>query len=131
LLRTRLSLRPLFSWAKTCLHDSGAFAPRDCAGVSIFIARSKCDDPPSLAMRAIVGLESAEAPLRVGGTNSWLLVCGSMDCLAEPVIGPRFARTRWLALTVEATGCLKFESEIATRPVNGPVARLSSRGRCS
>jgi hypothetical protein len=78
-----------------------------------------------------VGLESAEAPVRVGGTNSWLLVCGSMDCFAEPVIGPRFARTRWLALTVEATGCLKFESEIATRPVNGPVARLSSRGRCS
>jgi len=23
-----------------------------------------------------------------------------MDCFAEPVIGPRFARTRWLAMTV-------------------------------
>jgi hypothetical protein len=23
--------------------------------------------------------------------------CGTMDCFAEPVIGPRFARTRWLA----------------------------------
>jgi len=22
-----------------------------------------------------------------------------MDCFAEPVIGPRFARTRWLAMT--------------------------------
>jgi hypothetical protein len=25
--------------------------------------------------------------------------CGAMDCFAEPVIGPRFARTRWLAMT--------------------------------
>ncbi|RZN10676.1 hypothetical protein CWO91_12345 [Bradyrhizobium genosp. SA-3] len=25
---------------------------------------------------------------------------GSLDCFAEPVIGPRFARTRWLAMTV-------------------------------
>ncbi|RZN09720.1 hypothetical protein CWO91_16190 [Bradyrhizobium genosp. SA-3] len=24
-----------------------------------------------------------------------------LDCFAEPVIGPRFARTRWLAMTVE------------------------------
>ena len=24
---------------------------------------------------------------------------GGMDCFAEPVIGPRFARTRWLAMT--------------------------------
>ncbi|SPP91762.1 protein of unknown function [Bradyrhizobium vignae] len=23
-----------------------------------------------------------------------------LDCVAEPVIGPRFARTRWLAMTV-------------------------------
>jgi len=25
--------------------------------------------------------------------------CGGMDCFAEPVIGPRCARTRWLAIT--------------------------------
>jgi hypothetical protein len=25
--------------------------------------------------------------------------CGALDCFAEPVIGPRFARTRWLAMT--------------------------------
>ncbi len=25
-----------------------------------------------------------------------------LDCVAEPVIGPRFARTRWLAMTEEA-----------------------------
>jgi len=24
-----------------------------------------------------------------------------MDCFAEPVIGPRLARTRWLAMTME------------------------------
>jgi len=26
-------------------------------------------------------------------------VCGAMDCFAEPVIGRRFAPTRWLAMT--------------------------------
>ncbi|RZN12251.1 hypothetical protein CWO91_05020 [Bradyrhizobium genosp. SA-3] len=26
-----------------------------------------------------------------------------LDCFAEPVIGPRFARTRWLAMTTLAT----------------------------
>jgi hypothetical protein len=31
------------------------------------------DDPPSLAMRAMAGLESAEAPLRVGGSNPFFL----------------------------------------------------------
>ena len=25
---------------------------------------------------------------------------GTLDCFAEPVIGPRFARTRWLAMTL-------------------------------
>jgi hypothetical protein len=27
----------------------------------------------------------------------------SLDCFAEPVIGPRLARTRWLATTEEQT----------------------------
>ncbi len=27
---------------------------------------------------------------------------GYLDCFAEPVIGPRFARTRWLAMTTES-----------------------------
>jgi hypothetical protein len=31
--------------------------------------------------------------------HSYFLCCG-LDCFAEPVIGPRFARTRWLAMTV-------------------------------
>jgi predicted transcriptional regulator len=29
----------------------------------------------------------------------YLSACCGMDCFAEPVIGPRFARTRWLAMT--------------------------------
>src|SRR5437016_13225375 len=33
------------------------------------------DDPPSLAVRTMAGLESAEAPLRVGGSNP-ALFCG-------------------------------------------------------
>jgi hypothetical protein len=28
-------------------------------------------------------------------------LCGAMDCFAEPVIGQRFAPTRWLAMTAE------------------------------
>jgi hypothetical protein len=28
-------------------------------------------------------------------------LCGAMDCFAEPVIGRRFAPTRWLAMTAE------------------------------
>jgi hypothetical protein len=28
-----------------------------------------------------------------------LSTCGAMDCFAEPVIGRRFAPTRWLAMT--------------------------------
>jgi hypothetical protein len=30
------------------------------------------------------------------------VVCGPLDCFAEPVIGRRFAPTRWLAMTVVA-----------------------------
>ena len=28
----------------------------------------------------------------------------SLDCFAEPVIGPRFAWTRWLAVTMQRQG---------------------------
>jgi hypothetical protein len=37
-------------------------------------------------------------------------VCGTMDCFAEPVIGRRFAPTRWLAMTEKM-----FEFEIPDR----------------
>jgi hypothetical protein len=39
--------------------------------------------------------------------QSILSFCGAMDCFAEPVIGRRFAPTRWLAMTnleVNASG---------------------------
>src|SRR5665213_2464446 len=32
--------------------------------------------------------------------HSYFLACCAMDCFAEPVIGPRFARTRWPAMTL-------------------------------
>ncbi len=44
---------------------------------------------------------------RSEATKQSKLSCGSMDCFAEPVIGRRFAPTRWLAMTL--SGCLKFE----------------------
>jgi hypothetical protein len=33
--------------------------------------------------------------------QSILSLCGKMDCFAEPVIGRRFAPTRWLAMTTK------------------------------
>ncbi|PPQ20198.1 hypothetical protein CV770_06895 [Bradyrhizobium sp. AC87j1] len=38
-----------------------------------------------------------EEPLR--RSNPDCLGGGILDCFAEPVIGPRLARTRWLAMT--------------------------------
>jgi hypothetical protein len=38
----------------------------------------------------------------------FLFVC-DMDCFAEPVIGRRFAPTRWLAMTVSRFGCFKID----------------------
>jgi len=67
------------------------FDPRHC--------EERSDDPPSLGMRAMAGLESAEAPLRVGGSNPFFLWAAKMDCFAEPVIGRPFGPTRWLAIT--------------------------------
>jgi hypothetical protein len=42
----------------------------------------------------------------------------SMDCFAEPVIGRRFAPTRWLALTTlqpKSAGCLNSEQFATNR----------------
>src|SRR5215212_6326443 len=63
-----------FLWrAEKFMHNSGAFAPRECGGVNRVIA--------SAAKQSIFE------------------VLGTMDCFAEPVIGRRFAPTRWLAMT--------------------------------
>jgi hypothetical protein len=35
---------------------------------------------------------------RSEATKQSRIVCVALDCFAEPVIGPRFARTRWLAI---------------------------------
>jgi hypothetical protein len=35
--------------------------------------------------------------------QSSLLKCSSLDCFAEPVIGRRFAPTRWLAMTANSS----------------------------
>jgi hypothetical protein len=31
-----------------------------------------------------------------------------MDCFAEPVIGPRYARTRWLAMTDQIPAIITY-----------------------
>jgi hypothetical protein len=36
---------------------------------------------------------------RSEATKQSSLACGFLDCFAEPVIGRRFAPTRWLAMT--------------------------------
>ena len=41
--------------------------------------------------------------------QSILSLCGEMDCFAEPVIGRRFAPTRWLAMTTVKSSWL-FEN---------------------
>jgi hypothetical protein len=85
-LGTRLSLRPLFSFGRMIHAKLGQIMPREGGLVSenweAVIARSECDDPPSLAVRAMAGLESAEAPLRVGGSNPFFSFRGEVDCFA-------------------------------------------------
>jgi hypothetical protein len=50
-----------------------------------------------------VRLESRLAVIASGAKQSISPRKGRMDCFAEPVIGRRFAPTRWLAMTV--SGC--------------------------
>jgi hypothetical protein len=46
-----------------------------------------------------------ESPLREGEADEaiQLVAVWPLDCFAEPVIGPRLARTRWLAMTEETS----------------------------
>jgi hypothetical protein len=48
----------------------------------------------------MAGLESAEALFAQAEAIQGLGAFGFLDCVAEPVIGRRFAPTRWLAMTV-------------------------------
>src|SRR5690242_11251275 len=67
-------------------HNSGAFAPRE--GFSSSLRGAK--------RRRVRRSSKSE-----GGSNPYYFLGGDLDCFAEPVIGPRFARTRRLAMSVE------------------------------
>src|SRR5262249_57703957 len=54
------------------------------------------DDPPSLAARAMAGLESAEALLRVGGSNPDCRCGDRLDCFA---CARNDGATQWLLRT--------------------------------
>jgi hypothetical protein len=71
--RTRSSLRPLYLHGGIEMQNFGQIMPRDRETVSSVIA--------SEAKQSIVPQQER------------------MDCFAEPVIGRRFAPTRWLAMT--------------------------------
>jgi hypothetical protein len=58
--------------------------------------------------------------------QSILSLRGTMDCFAEPVIGRRFAPTRWLAMTVR---CLKFEPEMCAAILLAPWRDPSRAGQ--
>jgi hypothetical protein len=77
----------------------------------VVIARS---DLSAVALRA-----KAEAT-----KQSALSLRGEMDCFAEPVIGRRFAPTRWLAMTLR--GCLKCEPRECAKSVV-PLANTRCR----
>jgi hypothetical protein len=47
----------------------------------------------------VVGLNQVVIARSESDEAIHVLPCGSIDCFAEPVIGRRFAPTRWLAMT--------------------------------
>src|SRR5882757_583197 len=63
--------------------------------------RNQCSMQPKVPS----GWDGTAAPntpsLRAQRSNLESFRRGILDCFAEPVIGPRFARTRWLAMTEE------------------------------
>jgi hypothetical protein len=74
-------------WAGCFLANLGRIAPRDREAVFEVIAAKRL----------------RREALAQGGRatkQSVLSLLGKMDCFAEPVIGRRFAPTRWLAMTI-------------------------------
>jgi hypothetical protein len=55
--------------------------------------------------------------LRAQRSNPFFLLLRAMDCFAEPVIGRRFAPTRWLAMTGEGHPA----------PISGSASSRSNR----
>jgi hypothetical protein len=68
---------------------SGAIAPPS-APPAMSALRSRGDDTV-----AVIARSASDEAIHFS-------VCGAMDCFAEPVIGRRFAPTRWLAMTETA-----------------------------
>src|SRR3989442_9499626 len=58
--------------------------------------------------------------------QSTLFLCGEMDCFAEPVIGRRFAPTRWLAMTWMGPG-VELQQPRLLRRDHLAVADLAAR----
>src|SRR5215470_6395233 len=67
---------------------------------------------------------------------------GKLDCFAEPVIGPRLARTRWLAMTAMRRAYLSLRTELPqcfsddhtlrdSRNLSTGVEQPSASKRCS
>jgi hypothetical protein len=78
-------------WANVSSKTSGA-SRRENAELCVKFEPRHCEEPTGRAnARPMTGSATKQSilPLR-----------GPMDCFAEPVIGRRFAPTRWLAMTV-------------------------------
>ncbi len=95
-------------------HNPGEIAPRDRGLISLnVIARSDSDDVSAVAQRA-----KAEAIQLVSFAQT------KPDCFAEPVIGRRFAPTRWLAMTI--SGSRNTLAVILRCSPSGALAPLAS-----
>jgi hypothetical protein len=85
----------------TFAHE--AMGAADAPGIpcSLFLLRAAGANSGAIARRECVRAPRVVA--RSGATKqSRVVYAAPMDCFAEPVIGPRFARTRWLAMTGSA-----------------------------
>jgi len=56
------------------------------------------------------------------------VVCVTLDCFAEPVIGPRFARTRWLAMPTGETYVLVLAAQFARVLNHVSPSKIGGRG---
>ncbi|RZN09080.1 hypothetical protein CWO91_19320 [Bradyrhizobium genosp. SA-3] len=65
-------------------------------------------------MRAPPSPRHCEEPLR--RSNPEFLRGTILDCFAEPVIGPRFARTRWLAMTERGATAVRHPATSSAPP---------------
>jgi hypothetical protein len=89
------------SWAegfcKTRAHRAAGM--RTCIWKDVYLEVRHCEE------RLVRRSSTSE-----GGSDEAIQLSfrGEMDCFAEPVIGRRFAPTRWLAMTVDGPGLPKL-----------------------